>query len=233
MTTQPRPPSKVLQGMAIALMALTVAFTLLGGAGTSCVAFAAEKFGSMAVLAPYKWLYGLFVVVSLAAGLAGIPATAGLVRGRPNAYRNALIVLLVGALSAGVQMAVSEALRGKSAPVNVRFYVSAFTLAVFLLLRLPPVWPRVDFLQRAQGGAGGQAAAAATALLVSGLLTLTTPYWAGPSHTMGGENLVYVLGLPLALAGWALTLGGVATLALAVGQGRRAARRLAQTALKA
>ena len=43
-------PSKVLRGVAITPMGITVAFTLLGGAGTTCVAFGAEKYESMAAL---------------------------------------------------------------------------------------------------------------------------------------------------------------------------------------
>ena len=62
MTEQREPrPSKILRGVAVTLMDITVVVTLLAGAGTTCVAFAAEKFGSMAGLVPYKPLYIAFV----------------------------------------------------------------------------------------------------------------------------------------------------------------------------
>jgi hypothetical protein len=212
-----RGPSKVLRGIAVTLMGLTVAYTLLGGAGTTCVAFGAEKYGSMASLVPYKPLYQALVVVSLAAGMWGIPVTISLVRGGAKAYRNALLVLFIGALSAGIQMGVSQTVRGASAPVNVRFYVSAFTLAVFVLLRLPPLWERVDFTQSMRGG-GSKAAAASTALIVCSIITLTTPVWAGPTHvSAGGHNWVDVLQVPLAVGGWGMILAGTVLLIAALG----------------
>lgn len=212
-----RRPSKVLRGIAVTLMGITVAFTLLAGTGTTCVAFAAEKFGSMAVLAPYKPLYQALVVISLAAGIWGIPVTLSLVRGGQKAYRNALLVLLIGAISAGIQMGVSQAVRGASAPVNVRFFVTLFTLVVFLLLRLPPVWQRLDFAQPMKGGSPG--ISAGTVLIVCGAITLTTPLWAGPTHLSPlGANWVNVLLVPLLVSGSGMLLVGLILWLTAVAQ---------------
>lgn len=204
--------SKILRGIVVTLMGLAVVFTLLGGAGTTCVAFGAENYDSMVSLVPYKPLYQALVVISLAVGIWGIPVTVSLVRGGAKAYRNAVLVLLIGALSAGIQMVVSQRVRGTSAPVNMRFYITAFTLVVFLLLRLPPLWKRLDFTQSMKGG-GSKAASAGTALIVCATITLTTPIWVGPTHmSPTGYNWVNVLQVPLATAGWAMMLAGTALL---------------------
>ena len=45
-----------------------------------------------------------------------------------------------------------------------------------------------------------------------GGLILTVFGWAGPTHTFGGENWVYVFYTPLMISGIGLTLGGLAAL---------------------
>ena len=212
-----RRPSKILRGIAVTLMGITVAITLLAGIGTTCVAIGAENYGSMAALVPYKPLYQALVIISLAVGIWGIPVTVSLVRGGEKVHRNALLVLLLGAISAGIQMGVSQAVRGASAPVNMRFFLTLFTLVVFLLLRLPPVWQRVDFTQPMKGGSTG--ASAGTALIVCGIITLTTPLWAGPTHLSPmGDNWVNVLQMPLTVSGSGMLLAGVVLLLRAAGQ---------------
>lgn len=212
-----RRPSKILRGIAVTLMGIAVAITLLAGVGTTCVAIGAENYGSMAALVPYKPLYQALVVISLVVGIWGIPVTVSLVRGGEKVYRNALLVLLLGAISAGIQMGVSQSVRGASAPVNMRFFLTLFTLVVFLLFRLPPVWRRVDFTQPMKGGSTG--ASAGTALIVCGIVTLTTPLWAGPTHLSPmGDNWVSVLQTPLTVSGSGMLLAGVVLLLAAAGQ---------------
>ena len=53
--------AKFLRFIGIVLMALTGGFTLLGGAGTTCAALFPTKYDSMTALAPFQWLYILFV----------------------------------------------------------------------------------------------------------------------------------------------------------------------------
>ena len=205
-------PSKVLRGIAIALFGLAVTFTLLGAVGTTCAAFGAEKYDSMILLVPYKPLYQALVVISLAVGVWGIWIVRSLVRGGSAAYRNALLVLCLGALSAGIQMGVSQSVRGSSSPVNVRFYISVFTLVVFLLLRLPPVWVRFDFTQSVRGS-GTKPASTGTVLIVCGIVTLATRFWVGSTHiTPQGNNWVNVIELPLQVCGWGMVVGGVTLL---------------------
>ena len=156
--------AKFLRFIGIGLMGLTGGFTLLGGIGTSCVALDPDGFGvSMAKLAPYQWLYILFVLLGIALGVMGVRATILLVKGAQNSYRSALVVLAVGIAIGVAHMLASRALRGSSMPVDAVTYTTVLTLIVFLILRIPPVWQAVDFAKghpRTNHSAGGAAAIA-------------------------------------------------------------------------
>lgn len=206
MNTKPFPWLRIL---AIVLLSLTAAMTLLGAIGTTCVAFNAEKYGPrMALLAPVKPIFQLLVFVSLAAGLFGVFGIMRLARGRGNAYHQVIIFLLVGLIASGVQYYYSLTLRGSTAPNNIRLYLTGFTLLVTLLLRLPGAWQRSGLDGNAPGGAS-PSGAGGMALFLCGLATITTPVWVAPTHLIDGSNTVSVLLWPL-LAGGALLmfLGG-------------------------
>ena len=143
---------KFLRFLGILLMSLTAAFTVLSGVGTTCVALAAEKYDSMSAIEPYKWLYVIFVIVTLAIGVMGIRAVILLVKGRENAYRYSLMALVAGVVVGGIHMAVSRALRGSSMPVDAVVYTTVLTLIVFLIFRIPRVWELVDFSRDPLGG---------------------------------------------------------------------------------
>ena len=163
----------------------------------------------MIPLVPYKPLYQVLVFVSLATGMWGICVARSLVRGSSVAYRNALLVLILGTLSAGIQMGVSQLVRGSSAPVNVRFYISIFTLIMFLLLRLSPIWVHVDFAQSVRKKAV-KTIASGTILIVCGIVILATRFWVGFTHTTpAGNNWIDIMELPLRVCGWGLVLTGV------------------------
>jgi len=200
---------KVLRIVAIILMALTAAMNIIGGAGTSCAAFATAKYPPFRSILDYAWLYQGFVITSVLTGMAGVWATYALLRGKSKAYRNTLIVLVVGSLIAAAHFIASTTLRGAATPANVKMYINLFTLAVFLLLGLPGMKERVNF----EGNdGGGKQAAAGLAALVVGLVTLATPMWAGPSHTFDGINLSLAFPVALLLPGALLTLGGLGIL---------------------
>lgn len=203
---------KVLRIVAIILLGLTAAMNLLGGIGTTCAAFSDKVEYKMAFkeILDYRWLYQVFVVTAILIGIVGVWATIRLVRGGPTVYRDALIVLAVGTLLAGVHYFTSMALRGKAAPANVKFYLNALTLVVFLLFRAPGIRDRVDFLK--PGGKSAAASASGMAAILSGILMLTIFTWAGPSHTFFGENWVEVLQTPLNIGGAFLVMGGLVTL---------------------
>ena len=136
---------KFFRFIGIVFMGLTAAFTILGGAGTTCVALAAERYDSMVAIAPYKWLYVIFVITTIAAGVLMARATVMLVRGKPSAYRDTIISLIAGIVIGVIHMLVSRNLRGSSMPVDAVTYTAVLTLIIFLLFHLPGVWQKVDF----------------------------------------------------------------------------------------
>ncbi len=213
MTSQPLPSGgKALRTVAVVLFAAAAAFNLLGGIGTSCVALNPTGWSeSMAKLAPFQWLYIVLMLSATAVAAWGIAVTVGLARGRRNAYRDALWVLMLSGILAGVQTYASIALRGKGAPQNMRYYFTTLVLVVFLLLRLPPVWRLINgFIG---GGKGNWRTPTGLAAFVGGLIVLTTPLWATPTHIgPDGANWVDVLRTPLLAGGALLTLAGAGLL---------------------
>lgn len=204
--------AKGLRILAIVLMGITAFFTLASGAGTVCVAFAAERFGdSMAPLTPYKWLYVLFVILTLAIGVMGVRATVMLVRGRAGAVRFAILTLIAGIVVGGIHIIVSRALRGKSMPTDPVVYTTLLTLLLFLILRTPALRAKVD-LERPRNDSSTHTLAAAITLLACGLLALTVPLWAGASHTfeVGGINWANAWPTLMNTTGALLCLGGIA-----------------------
>jgi len=207
--TSPRPStaSRIIRILGIILFAITAFFNLMGGIGTACVALNPIRWSpAMAKLAPYQWLYILLMIGATFVSVWGILVTIGLARGYRHAYRDALIVLALSALFAGVQTFVSIALRGKGAPQNMRFYITTFTLIAFLLLRLPPVWKLIGGFQR---GGGDAATTGGLAAFAAGVVMLTTLLWATPTHIgPDGANWVNVLRMPLLVGGSLLAFGG-------------------------
>ena len=216
---QPSTAGKIIRILGIILFAFTTFFNLMGGIGTSCVALNPTRWSpSMAKLAPYQWLYILLMITATVVAIWGIFVTIALARGKQHAYRNALIVLALSALAAGVQTYASIALRGKGAPQNMRFYITTFTLVVFLILRLPPIWKLIGGFQR---GGGDAATTVGLAAFVGGLVVLTTLLWATPTHIgPDGANWVNVLRLPLLAGGSLLAFGGAALVWAANRRGR-------------
>lgn len=179
---------KALRVTGIVLMSLTAAFTLMGGIGTTCVALDPTGFGGkFAGIAPFQWLYILFVIVTTAIGAWAVRVVVELVRGRRGSYRRALMVLAAGVLVGGVHTAASRALRGSSMPVDMVVYTTLLTLIVFLLFGLPGVRQTVG-LERGGNGDTKDKAAAAIALAATGLLTLTMQFLMAPTHSIGGVN---------------------------------------------
>jgi len=202
--------AKTLRIIGIVLMSLTAVFTLMGGAGTTCVAMNPTGFGDkFAPIARVQWLYILFVLVTLAIGIMGVRAVVLLVKGTKNAYRYALIALALGVLVGGSHMAASRLLRGSSMPVDMVVYTTLLTLIVFLLLRIPGVWQGVNFEKPASEKKTGQQAAA-IALGATGLLVLTIQFIMAPTHSLNGTNYADVWHTALTLVGSGLVLAGIA-----------------------
>jgi hypothetical protein len=199
---------KVLRWIGIILLGLTATFTILGGAGTTCVALAAENYDSMIEIAPYKWLYGIFVIATIAAGVMMARATIMLVKRKPNAFRATIASLIVGIIIGFIHMIVSRNLRGSSMPVDAVTYSAVLTLIVFLIFKIPNVWVMADFTQanpEDNQKAGGAAA------IVSGLLSFSIQHLTASTHTMnGGVNYGDAFHTSMTIIGWGFVLGGIA-----------------------
>jgi hypothetical protein len=205
---------KVLRVIAIIFMAMTAAMNILGGAGTSCAAFFTKNYPPYWVLIKpidYRWLYQSFVITTLAIGIAGIAVTVGLVRGGKHAYRNALIVLLIGTVLNAIHYITSLTVIGKAAPANVVFYINVFTLIIFLILAIPALRAKVDFSK--SGKKTDKMTGGGLAAMVAGVVILSTPMWVGASHVYMGGNWVDVLAWPIYVSGTILALGGMVLLA--------------------
>jgi hypothetical protein len=200
--------AKTLRILGIALMSLTAAFTILGGAGTSCVTLDPTGYGGkVAGIAPFQWLYALFVILTVAIGVMGVRAVVLLIQGKKNAYRYALIALMAGATVGVIHIAASRLLRGGSMPVDMVVYTTIVTLVVFLLFRIPGIWQGVDF-EKPAGEKKTGPQAAAIALAATGLLVLAVPFVMAPTHTIAGVNYADAWRLSMRAIGLALLLGG-------------------------
>jgi len=205
---------KTLRFIGILLMGITALFTLAGGAGTTCVAVNPTGFGeSMAPLAPFQWLYIIFVIVTTAIGIMAARAVFLLAKGRPNSYRYSILALVLGIVVGVIHMLVSRSLRGKSMPVDGVVYTTVLTLIVFLIFRIPKIWQGVDYTSGGSDPKNGPMAAAIT-LLVTGLLTLRVQYWAGPTHTWDGTNWAATFEATRIMLGASQLLGAGALLVL-------------------
>jgi len=205
---------KTLRFIGILLMGITALFTIAGGLGTTCVALDPTRYGeNMAPLAPFQWLYVIFVIVTTAIGVMAARAVYLLSRGRPNSYRYSIIALVLGIVVGVIHMLVSRNLRGNSMPVDGVVYTTLFTLIILLLFRIPGIWQGVGYTSGDTSDKTGSNAAAIT-LLLTGILTLTVHYWAGPTHTWGGMNWAAAFETTRLLLGFGQLLGGTGLLIL-------------------
>jgi hypothetical protein len=203
--------AKLLRLVGIVFMSLTAVFTLLGGAGTSCVALNPTGWGDkFAGIAPFQWLWIVFVLAGIAVGVMGVRSVVLLVKGRKNAYRYTLIALIMGTALNVIHMYASRALRGSSMPVDAVAYTNLLALILFLVFRIPAIWQAVDYAKPASEKDSGKQAAA-IALGACGLLALTIQFMMAPTHTFNGINYADAWHMVLTLTGLGLILAGVLT----------------------
>jgi hypothetical protein len=199
--------AKFLRFIGILFMSITAAFTILGGVGTSCAALFPTKWDSMAPLAPFQWLYILYVLLTVAIGVMGIRAVVLLAKGTVNSYRAALITLIAGVVVGGIHIATSRMLRGSSMPVDGVVGVTVITLIIFLVLRIPGIWKGVDYSKapkKEKVKAGGAAA------MVAALMFFTIQYSMGSTHTWNGVNYADAFNTAMSISGIGLFVLGIA-----------------------
>jgi hypothetical protein len=198
---------KFLRFLGILFMGITAAVTLLGGVGTTCVALNPSSYDSMKAIAPYQWLYILYVLIGVGLGIMGIRSVIQLIKGKPRAEDTALIILIAGVMVGGIHMVTSRALRGSSMPVDGVVYITLLTLILFLVFRLPKV-REMDLFQNStdveNDNAGGVTA------VVIGLLVLGVQHWAGPTHMLNGTNFADAFhGAMLIIGSASILLGSI------------------------
>jgi len=198
--------AKFLRFIGILFMALTAGVTVLAGVGTSCAALFPTKWDSMAPLAPFQWLYILYVLVTIAIGVLGIRAVVMLAKGRQGAYKAALLALVLGLVVGVTHIITSRNLRGSSMPVDGIVYITVLTLVIFLIFRIPAIWSGVDYTKapRKEGKKSGGAAA-----IVTGVLSLTIQFFMAPTHTWGGVNYADAFHATMTIVGGGLVLLGI------------------------
>ena len=115
--------------IAIALLGLAVVFTLLGGIGTTCVAFNAEQFGkAFEKFIGYKVEYQMMVYISIVTALVGIVVDLGDGQGQEWSY-------IVGTARAArrpgdgshanvLHSTIKQVSFFKTPPTNMRFYTT-------------------------------------------------------------------------------------------------------------
>ena len=200
--------AKILRTAGIVLMGITAVFTILGGIGTSCVAISPRGFGDkFSGIAPFQWLYILFVVLTFAFGVMGARAVYLLIKARSNAYRYALIALVGGSIVGVVHILVSRSLRGSSMPVDMVTYTGILTLIVFLVFRIPGLWQHIDYAKQTPANIAG--ISGGLAAITAGVIALTIQYWMASTHTINGINFADVWHVQLLVTGWVLVLAGV------------------------
>jgi hypothetical protein len=207
---KPNKGSKALRLIAIILVGFTAAMNLLGGIGTTCAAFFTKKYPPMWSLIDFQWLYQVLVITTTLVGVAGIWTLIKLIRGGKRAYANTLIVLIVGAVLNVIHVVASTLLRGKATPADVVMGVNLVTLVVFLLLNTPGLREKVNF--EGESDPKKSNLAGSVVAIVLGLLVLSTPLWAGPTHQFQGTNWVDLLIAPLVISGASLLAGGILNL---------------------
>ena len=204
---------KTLRVLGIIFMGITALFTLMAGIGTTCVAVAAKNFGpKMAAIAPYSWLYILFVLLTTAIGVYMVKALIGLLKKKPEAYRDSIISLVLGIIIGVIHMIVSRSLRGSSMPTDGVVYVTVLTLIVFSIFKIPGIWQELH-LDGTKPDDINRIAAAFT-LLLCGIVVLTAPIWGASTHIFvkGGQNWANAWPTQMNMIGILLLATGIFTL---------------------
>jgi len=200
---------KFLRVVGIVLMGFTAGFTLMGGAGTTCVALNPTGYGEKFIsIAPFQWLYIAFVLVTIAVGVMGVRAFVLLCQAKHGAYRFSLITLSVGILVGGLHILTSRILRGSSMPVDMVVYITVLTLIIFLLFRIPRIWQEIA-LEKGKNDDGVGKNAAALSLAVIGILSLTIQFIMAPTHTISGVNYADVWHIAFSVIGGVLIISSI------------------------
>lgn len=192
------------------LFALAVLMNIFGGIGTSCVAFNLESYPDYSMIADYQWLWQSFVIVTTLIGFIGLIILIKLFKGSKRAFTATLIILALGAIVGGIHMGASSEIIGKAVPANVKFFSNLIALIYFFVLALPAMAKHRNNFE--QSSETNKKNAAGVTSIIAGLVLITMPLWAGPSHMIGEVNLINVLSTEIMVISIVLLVFGAATL---------------------
>lgn len=196
---------------ALVLMGMAVLMNIFGGIGTSCVAFNLDNYPKYSMIADYQWMWQSFVIVTTLIGFVGLWVLIQLFKGNKNSFRFALYILILGAIAGGMHMWASSTIIGKAVPANVKFFANLAALIVFTILALPGLKKYRDVFK--SGKSKDKKTGAGITAIATGLVLITMPIWAGPSHMISEVNLVNVLGTPILVISLILLATGTTLLA--------------------
>jgi hypothetical protein len=202
-----------LRGLTYVFLGLAAAFTLMGGAGTSCAANNPAKYDSLIGLVPYQAIYKQFVITGLVAGIVQLVAMILLIRGKAGSLGLAITTTLSSLLINEIHIVASKTLGGVPQPVYMVFGLNLLALILLLICLIPAVGRYVNF----EEGANNKKAAAngaAAMLIAAGLGVITAPLWGGSSHTIGGFNYANAWPIAMNLIGFGMIIAGAAILTL-------------------
>lgn len=208
---------------AIVFMGMTAAMNILGGIGTVCAAFLTRNYPPLWDFYDYRLQYQIIMITTIIIGIINVWVLMKLVRGSPTAYRNALIILVIGSLVSGTQYFASRWItEGEGGtPANIKFYTNLVTLLIFALISLPGIREFVDFSK--PSSKTDNATSGGLAAIVAGGAMLSIYWWVGNSHIYMGENWVDVLQTPLIIGGLVLTFSGLGAIGWAIFESSRGA----------
>lgn len=202
------------RGIIVVTMAMVAVFSILAGVGTVCIAWGAANWPPFRAFVPYQGIYQTITIITLMVGFAATVIAYAFVRGEKWAFNAAIVAILIGLVSGGVHMYYSDMIRGSTTPASLRVYVDIIALVVLFIIRMPFVWNKID-LTKPLGKNGSYTIPTGMACVAAGLGMLSTPFYAGPSHTFDGVNYVNYLMTELLVIGGVLVGFGAILLVLA------------------
>lgn len=201
---------KWLRIVAYIFFGLATAFTLMGGAGTSCAAFDPVGNG-FPQLEQYKLIYQQFVITGLIAGVVELVALYLLIRGNRGSHGYAILSILASLLINQIHIVSSKVLGGVPQPVYMVFGLNLLALLILLVCLVPPIARYAKLEDPARNKRDAAKGIAAT-MIACGLGIITAPFWGGPSHTINGFNYANAWPVAINLIGFGLLIGGIVIL---------------------
>lgn len=195
-------------------MSLVAVFSLTSGVGTVCLAFRATNWRPFAHLAEYATAYQTITIATLIVGFVASIIAYAFIRGEKWAYLAALITVVVGLIFGIWHIQTSLTARGSATPGNLKVYVDAVALIILLIIRIPKIWNKLDLTNPMGKNKGSFNNPVGMAFAFVGLGLVSTPLYAGPSHTFDGVNYVEYLLPELYIVGGIFMVAGIALMVL-------------------